>query len=110
MFVFVREMKKCVSFFYLMNGFGYSYNVIMLNRVVEILCKEKFVEEVKYVVVKLRDCIKFDEVIYRMMIEGFCDVGDLVEVVKVWNLMMEEGFEVDVEVGKKMLEMFLKKN
>ncbi|CAG7864698.1 unnamed protein product [Brassica rapa] len=105
-----REMKKCVSFFHLMNGFGYSYNVTTLNRAVETLCKEKLVEEAKYVVAKLRDCIKPDEVTYRTMIEGFCDVGDLVEAAKVWNLMMEEGFEVDVEAGKKMLETLLKKN
>lgn len=105
-----REMKKCVSFFHLMNGFGYSYNVTTLNRAVETLCKEKLVEEAKYVVAKLRDCIEPDEVTYRTMIEGFCDVGDLVEAAKVWNLMMDEGFEVDVEAGKKIMETLLKKN
>ncbi|KAJ0257802.1 putative pentatricopeptide repeat-containing protein [Hirschfeldia incana] len=105
-----REMKKCVTFFHLMNGFGYGYNVTTLNRAVESLCKEKLVEEAKYVVAKLREWIKPNECTYRTMIEGFCDVGDLVEAAKVWNVMMEEGFEVDVEAGKKMMETFLKKN
>ncbi|KAG2326175.1 hypothetical protein Bca52824_008903 [Brassica carinata] len=81
-----------------------------MNRAVETLCKEKLVEEAKYVVAKLRDCIEPDEVTYRTMIEGFCDVGDLVEAAKLWNLMMDEGFEVDVEAGKKIMETLLKKN
>ncbi|KAL1198378.1 putative pentatricopeptide repeat-containing protein [Cardamine amara subsp. amara] len=105
-----RELKKCVNFFHLMNEFGYSYNVQTLNRGVETLCKEKLVEEAKFVVSKLKECIKPDEVTYRTMIQGFCDVGDLIEAVKLWNLMMDEGFEVDVEAGKKIMETLLKKN
>ncbi|EOA39416.1 hypothetical protein CARUB_v10012523mg [Capsella rubella] len=105
-----RELKKCVSFFHLMNGFGYLYNVQTMNRGVETLCKEKLVEEAKFVVIKLKECIKPDEVTYRTMIRGFCDAGDLIEAAKLWNLMMDEGFEVDVEAGKKILETFLKQN
>lgn len=105
-----RELKKCVNFFHLMNEFGYLYSVKTLNRAVETLCKEKLVEEAKYVVSKLKECIKPDEMTYRTMIEGFCDVGDLIEAVKLWNLMMDEGFEVDIEAGKKIMETLLKKN
>ncbi|CAH2033885.1 unnamed protein product [Thlaspi arvense] len=105
-----RELKKCVAFFHLMNGFGYSYNVQTLNRAVETLCKEKLVEEAKFVVTKLKDCIIPNEITYRTVIEGFCDVGDLIEASKVWNLMMEEGFEVDIEAGKKIMETLLKQN
>ncbi|XP_010460302.1 PREDICTED: putative pentatricopeptide repeat-containing protein At1g26500 [Camelina sativa] len=105
-----RELNKCVSFLHLMNGFGYLYNVGTMNRGVETLCKEKLVEEAKFVVNKLKEFIKPDEVTYRTMIQGFCDVGDLVEAAKLWNLMMDEGFEVDVEAGKKVMETFLKQN
>lgn len=105
-----RELKKCVNFFHLMNDFGYPYNVQTMNRAVETLCKEKLVEEAKFVVTKLKDCIKPDEMTYRTMIEGFCDVGDLIEAAKLWNLMMDEGFEVDIEAGKKIMETLLKKN
>ncbi|KAL0720576.1 hypothetical protein Bca4012_035175 [Brassica carinata] len=106
-----REMKKCVSFFHLMNGFGYNkYSVRTMNRALETLCKDKLVEEAKYVVAKLRGCIEPDEVTYRTMIAGFCDVGDLVEAARLWNLMMDEGFEVDVEAGRKIMETLLKRN
>ncbi|CAN8291546.1 unnamed protein product [Cochlearia groenlandica] len=105
-----REMKKCVSFFHIMNGFGYSYNAQTMNRAVETLCKEKLVEEAKFVVDKLKECIEPDEVTYRTMIGGFCGVGDLIEAVKVWNLMMEQGFDVDVEAGTKIMGTLLKKN
>lgn len=93
-----------------MNGFGYSYNVQTMNRAVETLCKEKRVEEAKFVVTKLKEFIKPDEMTYRTMIQGFCDVGDLIEAVKLWNLMMDEGFEVDIEAGKKIMETLLKQN
>ncbi|XP_010532577.1 PREDICTED: putative pentatricopeptide repeat-containing protein At1g26500 [Tarenaya hassleriana] len=105
-----RELKKCVNFFHLMNDFGYSYNVQTLNRAVETLCKNKLVEETKFVVTKLKECIKPNEITYRTMIEGFCDVGDLIEAAKLWNLMIDEGFELDIEAGKKIMETFFKKN
>ncbi|CAA0243726.1 unnamed protein product [Arabidopsis thaliana] len=105
-----RELKKCVNYFHLMNGFGYLYNVETMNRGVETLCKEKLVEEAKFVFIKLKEFIKPDEITYRTMIQGFCDVGDLIEAAKLWNLMMDEGFDVDVEAGKKIMETLLKKN
>ncbi|XP_010477848.1 PREDICTED: putative pentatricopeptide repeat-containing protein At1g26500 [Camelina sativa] len=105
-----RELNKCVTFFHLMNKFGYLYNVGTMNRGVETLCKEKLVEEAKFVVNKLKEFIKPDEVTYRTMIQGYCDVGDLIEAAKLWNLMMDQGFEVDVEAGKKIMETFLKQN
>ncbi|CAL9216257.1 unnamed protein product [Arabidopsis halleri] len=105
-----RQLKKCVNFFHLMNDFGYFYNVQTMNRGVGTLCKEKLVEEAKFVVINLKEFIKPDEITYRTMIKGFCDVGDLIEAAKLWNLMMDEGFEVDIEAGQKIMETFLKKN
>ncbi|KAK4400282.1 putative pentatricopeptide repeat-containing protein [Sesamum angolense] len=105
-----RELKKCVEFFHLMNGFGYEYKVETFNKVVEVLCKNKLVLEAKHVVVKLKDCIEPDGVTYRWLIYGFCDVGDLIEASKVWNLMVDEGFEPDIDAAEIMLETLFKNN
>lgn len=106
----VRELKKCVEYFYLMDFYGYGYDLDILNRVVDIFCGEKFVDEVRYVVVKLKDWIKLNGVIYKYLICGFCDVGDVIEVLRMWNLMMGEGFEVDIDVVNIMMERFFKDN
>ncbi|KAF2319220.1 hypothetical protein GH714_014049 [Hevea brasiliensis] len=75
-----RELKKCVQFFLLMNGYGCGYSVERLNKAVEILCRR------------------------------FCDVGDMIEASKVWNLMVDKGFEPGIHVFEKMMETFFKRN
>ncbi|KAK6116427.1 hypothetical protein DH2020_049889 [Rehmannia glutinosa] len=105
-----RELKKCVEFFHLMNGFGYEYKVEIFNKVVEVLCRNKLVLEANHVVVKLRDWIKPDLETYRWLIYGFCDVGDLIEASKMWNLMVDEGFEIEVNAMEVMLETLFKNN
>ncbi|XP_048318683.2 putative pentatricopeptide repeat-containing protein At1g26500 [Ziziphus jujuba] len=105
-----RELKKCVEFFHSMNGYGFDYSLQTLNRVVQTLCGCKLVEEAKFVVFKLKDWIKPDVFTYKYLIEGFCDVGDLIEASKVWNLMVDEGFEPDTEAVEKMVETLFKIN
>ncbi|KAH6805325.1 Pentatricopeptide repeat superfamily protein [Perilla frutescens var. frutescens] len=105
-----RELKKCVEFFHLMNGFGYEYKVETFNTVLEVLCRNKLVEEAKHVMVKLKDLIRPNSETYRWLIHGFCDVGDLIEASKVWNLMVEEGLEPGVDAVERMLETLFKNN
>ncbi|KAL0446480.1 UNVERIFIED_CONTAM: putative pentatricopeptide repeat-containing protein [Sesamum latifolium] len=93
-----------------MNGFGYEYKFETFNKVVEVLCKNKHVLEAKHVVLKLKDCSEPDGVTYRWLIYGFCDVSDLIEASKVWNLMVDEGFEPDVDAAEIMLETLFKNN
>lgn len=105
-----REMKKCVEFFHVMNGFGYGYNLGTLNRVIETLCACKLAEEAKYIVLKLKEWIKPNGFTYKCLIHGFCDVSDLVEASKVWNLMVDEGFEVEIDGVEKMMDTLFKTN
>ncbi|KAL6983362.1 hypothetical protein U1Q18_016748 [Sarracenia purpurea var. burkii] len=105
-----RELKKCTEFFHVMNGYGCCYSLERLNDVVETLCKSKLVVEANYVVAKLRDWIKPDVVTYKYLIFGFCDVGDLIEASKTWNLMVDEGFEPDIDAVEKMMESLFKTN
>ncbi|KAF5745430.1 putative pentatricopeptide repeat-containing protein [Tripterygium wilfordii] len=106
----VRELKKCVQFFRLMNDNGFEYSLDTLNIVLEILCKDKLVGEAKYVVLKLKEFIKPSEVTYGWLVMGFCEMGDLIEASKVWNLMVEEGLEPGVQVFEKMMETLFKNN
>lgn len=105
-----RELKKCVEYFHLMNSHEYGYSLDTLNKVVETLCKEKLVDEAKYVVVKLKDWISPNHVTYKHLICGFCDVGDVIEASKLWNLMMDEGVEADIDAVNTMIERFFKNN
>ncbi|KAM4099093.1 hypothetical protein ACJW30_07G129000 [Castanea mollissima] len=93
-----RELKKCVEFLHFMNACGYEYSLETLNKVVETLCGNGLVEEAKFVVSK------------KCLIKGFCDVGDLVEASKVWNLMVNEGFQPDIDAVEKMMETHFKIN
>lgn len=105
-----RELKKCVEFFHLMNGFGYVYNLETLNKVVEVLSSSKLVVEAHHVVLKLKDSIKPNGITYRWLIYGFCDVGDLIEASKVWNLMVDEGIEPDIVATETMMDTLFKTN
>ncbi|KAK8685221.1 hypothetical protein V6N13_041227 [Hibiscus sabdariffa] len=105
-----RELKKCVGFFHMMNGFGVGYTLETLDKVVESLCKDKLVEEAKFVTFKLKEWVEPNGVTYKWLIWGFCNVGDLIEASKIWNLMMDEGFEPDVEVVETMMEALFKTN
>ncbi|WCJ22128.1 Pentatricopeptide repeat (PPR) superfamily protein [Euphorbia peplus] len=106
-----RELKKCVEFFHVMNGYGYEYSVERLNKVVESLCKgNKLVDEAKFVVWRLKEWIMPNGVTYGLLVKGFCDVGNMVDASKVWNLMVDEGFEPGIDVFEKMMETFFKRN
>ncbi|KAK9987952.1 hypothetical protein SO802_028191 [Lithocarpus litseifolius] len=105
-----RELKKCVEFFHSMNACGYEYSLETLNKVVETLCGNGLVEEAKFVVSELREWIKPSGVTYKCLIKGFCNVGDLVEASKVWNLRVDEGFQPDIDAVKKMMETHFKIN
>ncbi|KAK9052188.1 hypothetical protein SSX86_028816 [Deinandra increscens subsp. villosa] len=105
-----REMKKCVDFFHVMNEFGYGYDIKTFNKVIDALCGCKLVEEAKYIVQRLKDYVKPDGFTYKCLIRGFCDVGDLVEASKMWNLMVDGGFEVEIDAAEKMMDTLFKTN
>ncbi|CAL8994681.1 unnamed protein product [Prunus brigantina] len=105
-----RELNKCVEFFHVMNGYGFDYSLETLNKVVESLCGSKLVAEAKFIVFKLKESIGPNGVTYRCLIEGFCDVGDLIEASKIWNLMVDEGFDPDIGAIEKMMETLFKTN
>ncbi|KAK3222878.1 hypothetical protein Dsin_009903 [Dipteronia sinensis] len=106
----VRELNKCVNFFHVMNNCGFEYSLERLNKVMETLCENKLVEEAKYLVLKLKEWIEPNGVTYGWLIKGFCDVGDLIEASKVWNLIIDQGFEPGIDAVDKMIETFFKKN
>ncbi|KAK4772343.1 hypothetical protein SAY86_014118 [Trapa natans] len=106
----VRELNKCVNFFHLMNDNGWDYNLETLNRVIETLCRSKLVDEAKFMVTKLKDWIEPDGVTYGRLIKGFCDAGDLIEAARIWNLMVDEGFEPDMGPIESIMETFFKMN
>lgn len=105
-----RELKKCVGFFHLMNELGFGYRIESLNSVIECLCKDKLIDEAKYVVEKLKGEIKPNGETYKWLIFGYCDTGDLIEASKIWNSMVDENLDLDFSVFEKMIDTLFKKN
>ena len=61
----------------------------------------RLVEEAKFVFYKLKEWIKPNGVTFKCLTKNFCDVGDKVEASKVWNLMVDEGFQLNTDAGWK---------
>ena len=51
-----------MEFFHLVNSNGCEYNLGTLNKIIEAMCKSRLVEEAKFVVFKLRECVRPDGV------------------------------------------------
>ncbi|PPD79047.1 hypothetical protein GOBAR_DD24014 [Gossypium barbadense] len=79
----VRELKKCVDFFHLMNGFGVGYKLETLNTVVESLCNDK-----QFVTFKLKECVEPNGITYKWLIWGFQANGMFKE-------MCQKGIQAD---------------
>ncbi|KAL5991670.1 hypothetical protein ACLOJK_012579 [Asimina triloba] len=105
-----KEMKRCVEMFHLLEDCHCydAYSVEILNSVVETLCGLKHLVEARYLVSKLRPRVEPDEATYGMLIDGFCEIGDLVEACKIWNRMAEEGLQPDIVACEKIMEAFCK--
>lgn len=93
-----------------MNDNGWEYNLETLNRLIETLCRSKLVGEAKFIVTKMKDWIEPDGVTYGWLIKGFCDVGDLIEASRIWNLMVDQGFEPDIGPIESIMETHFKIN
>lgn len=106
----IREMKKCVEFFHLMNAHEYGYSLKTLNKVVEVLCRSKLAFEAKEIVLKLKTRIPPCALTYGYLINGFCEVGDMIMAARVWDMMVNEGFEPGIDAVEKMMETFFKTN
>lgn len=105
-----RELKKCVDFFHLMNSNGLNYSLKTLNKVVETLCCYKLADEAKHIAFKLKPWIEPSGVTYEYLIYGFCEVGDLIEASKIWNLIVDEGFKPSFNAIDKMMDAFFRMN
>ncbi|CAM8987449.1 unnamed protein product [Rhodiola kirilowii] len=93
------------------SNFGYAVLTSMvLNKVIGTLCRDRLVDEAKFIVFKLVDFIKSDVITYRFLIEGFCNAGDLIEACKLFNLMADQGIGIDVCLVEKLMETMLKPN
>ncbi|CAN6477314.1 unnamed protein product [Victoria cruziana] len=105
-----REMKKSVEIFHLMDANNFPYSLKTLNGVVESLCGARLVEEAWTIVKKLRPCIGPSVVTYKFLIVGFCRTGNLVQASKIWNMLVDEGFEPEIETWNEMIETLFKNN
>lgn len=102
-----HEISKCVLLFRLDPQFS---TVGALNCVVDELCLRKHVDIAHSVVAKLRDSITGNDETYSLLVIGFCRAGDLVDAAKVWNLMLEEEIEPEVDAYEEIIVTMFKSN
>ncbi|KAL4184280.1 hypothetical protein AMTRI_Chr10g260 [Amborella trichopoda] len=103
-----REINKCIETFHLMNQHGVPYSLETMNRVVGCLCKLKLVEEAQTLIRKLDPWIKPDLITFRILLVGFCGVGNIIQASKIWNSMVDRGLEPDVETCDAIIDSLFK--
>jgi pentatricopeptide repeat protein len=83
-----------------------------LNLVIHAICERKFVDVAKSVSFKVRRQlgIELNEETYRFLILGFCHTGEVVVATKLWNKMVAEGLEPDVDSYLEVVNTFFKYN
>lgn len=80
--------------------------------VISTICERKLVDVAKSVVFKVRRQLGIEpsEETYRFLILGFCRTGELVTATKLWNKMVAEGLEPDVDSYLEVVNTLFKYN
>ncbi|KAG0485477.1 hypothetical protein HPP92_009556 [Vanilla planifolia] len=102
-----QETSKCVRLFYLDPQF---LSLGALNAVVETLCRRRHVNFANDVVRKLRGSIAANEETYKLLIVGFCKAGELMKAARLWNMMVAEGLEPEVDAYLEIVVTLFKSN
>lgn len=106
-------MNKIVQVFSLISTHNPSlFTVETLNLVISTICQRKLVDVAKSVVFKVRRQLGIEpsEETYRFLILGFCRTGELVTATELWNKMVAEGLEPDVDSYLEVVNTLFKYN
>ncbi|KAJ3697960.1 hypothetical protein LUZ61_001665 [Rhynchospora tenuis] len=107
------EVNKIVQIFSLISSQHPSLcSVQTLNLVIRTICERKLVDVAKSVVSKVRRELGIvpNEETYRFLILGFCRTGELAQATKLWNKMVSEGLEPDLDSYMEVVDTLFKNN
>lgn len=107
-FAAAKERRKAVGIFELMKKHKYKVGVETINCLLDSLGRAKLGKEAQAVFEKLRGRFTPNLRTYTVLLNGWCRVRNLMEVGKIWNQMIDEGFKPDIVAHNTMLEGLLR--
>lgn len=107
-FAAAKERRKAVGIFELMKKYKYKVGAETINCMLDSLGRAKLGKEAQAVFEKLRGRFTPNLQTYTVLLNGWCRVRNLMEVGKIWNQMIDEGFKPDIVAHNTMLEGLLR--
>lgn len=107
-FAAAKERKKAVGMFELMKKYKFKVGAETINRLLDALGRAKLGKEAQLLFEKLEHRFTPNMQTYTVLLNGWCQVKNLMEAGKVWNKMIDVGIKPDVVAHNTMLEGLLK--
>ncbi|XP_048324972.2 pentatricopeptide repeat-containing protein At3g62470, mitochondrial [Ziziphus jujuba] len=107
-FAAAKERKKAVAVFELMKKYKFKVGVDTYNCLLDTLGRAKLGKEAQALYEKLKLRFTPDLQTYTVLINGWCEVKNLMEAGRLWNEMIEMGFKPDIVAYNVMLEGLLR--
>ncbi|KAG6469524.1 pentatricopeptide repeat-containing protein At3g62470, mitochondrial-like [Zingiber officinale] len=99
-----RQIKKSLAIFQLMKKFNFKAGQETFNCLIEALAKVKLGKEAQALFDKMKDQYPPDLRTYTFLLSGWFKLKNLTEASRVWNEMLDMGFEPDVVVYNTMID------
>ncbi|XP_038704253.1 pentatricopeptide repeat-containing protein At3g62470, mitochondrial-like [Tripterygium wilfordii] len=107
-FAAAKERKKALGIFELMKKHKYKVGADTINTLLDSLGKAKLGKEAQAIFDKLKERFTPNLSTYSVLLNGWCQVKNLMEAGRVWNEMIDKGFKPDIIAHNTMLEGLLK--
>ncbi|KAK6141686.1 hypothetical protein DH2020_024579 [Rehmannia glutinosa] len=107
-FAAAKERKKAVGIFDLMKKYKFKVGVETINCLLDALGREKLVKEAQVLFEKLEHKFTPNLRTYTILLNGWCQVKNLMEAGRIWNGMIDNGLMPDIIAYNTMLEGLLR--
>lgn len=103
-FASAKEKKRAVGIFDLMKKYKFKISVEAINCLLDALGRAGLGKEAQELFEKLEHRFTPDLKTYTVLLNGWCEVRNLMEAGRVWNGMIDGGFKPDIVAHNVMLQ------
>lgn len=103
-FAAAKERKKAIAVFELMKKHKFKVGVNTINCLLDGLGRAKLGKEAHALFDKLKNRFTPNMMTYTVLVNGWCQLRNLMEAGRVWNDMIDKGFKPDVVAHNTMLQ------
>lgn len=107
-FVAAKERRKAVGVFDLMKKHKFKISAETMSCLLDALGRAKLGKEARVLFERFKHKFTPDITTYTVLLNGCCEVRDLLEAGRVWNEMIDRGFTPDIVAHNVMLEGLLR--